>query len=199
MHRWMVLAALLLLCLGRADAGALQPRSSPVCHFVCDQTAPTTGGYYISQGSDGPYIECDYYTPNLYGTGPSDYGCLYEVMGVSLVSLCFGVRPPDRCAIALLRTRTNPWMTLRIVPSISKRCAPANEAGNYRRNEISHLDPKIPYRPARFACIIAFRERLGRVRSVLDSLCFTWTLVRVSINMYEALSTVISVQHTFAS
>jgi hypothetical protein len=68
---------------------ALQPRQSPTCQYTCNPTPPSTapGGQYLDQTTDGPYIECDYFTTDLYGTGPSDYGCLYTAEGVRLESL----------------------------------------------------------------------------------------------------------------
>jgi hypothetical protein len=63
---------------------ALQPRASSTCTYVCNPTPPSTapGGEFLDQTTSGPYIECDYFTTDLYGTGPSDYGCLYTTEGV---------------------------------------------------------------------------------------------------------------------
>ena len=63
---------------------AIQPRASPVCSFTCNPTPPSTapGGQFLDQTTSGPFIECDYFTTDLYGTGPSDYGCLYTSDGV---------------------------------------------------------------------------------------------------------------------
>ena len=64
-------------------AGALAPRQSPTCSYKCDPGPPTTGGHYNGQSTNGPYLVCSYYTPDLYGTGPANYGCFYAGNGVS--------------------------------------------------------------------------------------------------------------------